>query len=431
MISAGRLAPQDWLEAAETRVVVAALTAAGAEVRFVGGCVRDAVLDRPIRDIDLATGDPPDRVVRLLEDAGIRAIPTGIDHGTVTAVVDEAHFEVTTLRLDVETYGRRARVEFTDDWQVDAARRDFTINALYCDPEGRLFDPFGGLADLRDSRVRFVGDARARIREDVLRILRFFRFLAHYGRLPADAEGLAACRALAGLLPALSGERVAGEVLRLLEAPDPGPVVALMRQEGILEHVLPEATALARLDALVTIEGLMLDIDPVRRLGALLAPDTATVTDVARRLRLSGAERGRLLRLAAPPERIEAALDPRRLRRLLHELGAAVFRDLTLLAWAEALAGSATLAGGDEASWRALLAAADEWVPLSLPVRGKDVLGLGVEPGPEVGRLLAVLGTWWGDDDFRAGRAEALAKLQTLVPSGAPVANGEQEGEGG
>ncbi len=431
MISAGRLARRGWLEAPETRAVAAALVADGAEVRFVGGCVRDAVLDRPIRDIDIATGDPPDRVVRLLEDAGIRAIPTGIDHGTITAIVGDAHFEVTTLRLDIETDGRRARVEFTDDWQADAARRDFTINALYCDPEGRIYDPFGGLADLRDHRVRFVGDAQARIREDVLRLLRFFRFLAHYGHLPADQESLSACRALAGMVPTLSGERVAGEVLRLLEAPDPGPIVALMQDEGILAHVLPEATGHARLVALVTVEGLSLGTDPLRRLGALLASDADAVTDVARRLRLSGAERARLLRLAAPPATIEPKTDVRQLRRLLHELGADAFRDLALLAWAEALAVSAAPAQSQAQAWRALLTAAEEWVPLALPVKGRDVLGLGVAPGPEVGRLLAAVEAWWVEGDFQAGRAEALGKLHDLAAAAPPAGHGKQEGEDG
>jgi poly(A) polymerase len=429
VIPAGRLARQDWLEEPETRAVAAALASAGAEVRFVGGCVRDAILDRPIRDIDIATGDPPDRVIRLLQDAGIRAVPTGLNHGTVTAVVGAAHFEVTTLRLDVETDGRRARVEYTDDWRADAARRDFTINALYCDPDGRLFDPFGGLADLRGRRVLFVGDARARIREDVLRLLRFFRFLAYYGNLPADADSLAACRELAHLLPTLSGERVAGEVLRLLGAPDPGPVVALMRAEGILAYILPEATGLARLDALVTIEGLTLGTDPLRRLGALLAPDAAAVTGVARRLRLSGAERARLLRLADPTSRIERTPDARRPRRLLHKLGADGFRDLTLLAWAEALAGSATPSHRGAAGWRTLLVAADEWVPLSLPVKGGDVLDLGVTPGPEVGRLLDAVEAWWVEGDFQAGRADALGKLRALVAAGPVGANGKQEGK--
>ena len=182
------------MQAPATRAVLVALTADGSDVRFVGGCVRDAVLRRPIRDIDIATHDPPERVMALLDAAGIKAVPTGIVHGTVTAVLGKAHFEITTLRRDVETYGRHARVEFTNDWTADAARRDFTINALFCRPDGLIFDPFDGLADLGAGRVRFVGNAMQRIDEDVLRLLRFFRFFAHYGRPPADIEALAACR---------------------------------------------------------------------------------------------------------------------------------------------------------------------------------------------------------------------------------------------
>ena len=181
----GKLHPQPWMTAPETRLVLEALAEAGCEVRFIGGCVRDAVLKRPVRDIDLALPLPPDQVINLLRQAGIKVIPTGVDHGTVTAVVSSMHFEITTLRMDVETYGRRAKVAFIDDWSADAARRDFTFNALSCTPDGDIYDYFDGLEDLGHGRVRFVGDARDRIGEDVLRLLRFFRFYAHYGRPPA------------------------------------------------------------------------------------------------------------------------------------------------------------------------------------------------------------------------------------------------------
>src|SRR6185437_3989474 len=227
-----RIARPAWVDDAGTRAVLAALGAEGGTARFVGGCVRDTLLGRPIGDIDIATPLTPDRVLARLKAAGIKAVPTGLVHGTVTAVTPQRHLEITTLRRDVETDGRHARIAFTADWAADAARRDFTMNALYLDADGNLFDPMGGLADLRAGRVRFVGDAATRIREDVLRLLRFYRFHAQLGRGTADPTARAACHALAALLPSLSGERIAAETLKLLAAADPIPTLALMAEDG-------------------------------------------------------------------------------------------------------------------------------------------------------------------------------------------------------
>ncbi|MEX0697000.1 MAG: CCA tRNA nucleotidyltransferase [Dongiaceae bacterium] len=417
----GRLAPQPWMTAAETRAVLDALTAEGGEVRFVGGCVRDAVLGRPVKDVDIATHDPPERVIALLERAGLKAVPTGIAHGTVTAVVGGKHFEITTLRRDVETFGRRARVEFTDDWAADAARRDLTMNALFCSPDGALYDPFGGLADLRAGRVRFVGDAAARIREDVLRLLRFFRFYAHYGRPPPDPEALAAAKALAPLLPTLSGERVRGETFKLLRAPDPASVFALMAGEGVLARVLPEAANLARLGALVAIEAAVAGPDALRRLAALLDGGRASAAAVAMRLRLSNRERDRLLGLAAAPV-VTPDLDLAARRRLRHELGAERFRDLALLAWAEKR-GQSPFSAADAADWRDLLTAAD-WTPPAFPVKGKDAVRLGVAAGPAVGRLVAAIEEWWVAEDFRPDRKACLKKLRELAADDPPPSHG-------
>ncbi|MDX1426079.1 MAG: CCA tRNA nucleotidyltransferase, partial [Kiloniellales bacterium] len=285
MEPAGKIAPQDWMTAPATRAVLAALGAEGAVPRFVGGCVRDAVVARPVTDVDIATPDPPQRVIALIERAGLKAVPTGLAHGTVTAVADGRPFEVTSLRVDVETYGRHAKVAFTDDWQADAARRDLTINALSCDPDGRIYDYFGGLADLRAGRVRFVGEPRARIREDYLRLLRFFRFHAHYGRGAPDPEGLAAAGELAPEATHLSGERVRAELLRLLAAPDPAPVVAVMAAAGVLRAFLPEAgpgpDGAAALAALGELPGATAEPDPLLRLAALLPPDPAAAGAVA------------------------------------------------------------------------------------------------------------------------------------------------------
>lgn len=423
MEPSGRLDPQPWMTASETREVVAALTADGADVRFVGGCVRDAVIGRPVRDVDIATHDPPEQVMRLLERAGITAVPTGLKHGTVTAVVGASHFEITTLRRDVETFGRHATVEFTNDWAADAARRDLTMNALFCAPDGRLYDPFGGLADLRARRVRFVGDARTRIREDVLRLLRFFRFYAHYGTPPPDPEALAAARELAPLLPTLSGERVCGETLKLLAAPDPAAVLALMRDDDVLGHFLPEGSAIARLGAMVTVEGvvparLVPAADPIRRLAALIDGGAPSAEAVALRLRLSNAERERLLALSGGPWPV-ADLDPAARRRLLYRLGAERFRDAALYAWADALSRGATVARRDSDDWIDLVATIESALP-DFPLRGRDALDLGLAPGPEVGRLIAAVESWWIDGDFRAGRDACLDHLAELARSATP-----------
>jgi len=410
----GQLSPQSWMEAPETRAVIAALTADGAEVRFVGGCVRDAVQNRPIHDIDIATPDPPQRVLALLDDAGIRAIPTGLAHGTVTAVIGAAHFEITTLRRDVATDGRHAEVVFTDDWVADAARRDFTINALSADPAGRIFDPFNGLADLGAGRVRFVGAPLRRIEEDVLRLLRFFRFHAFYGRGAAcDRAALAACRQMSPHLADLSGERVAAELLRLLGAEDPATILLVMQGEGVLAALLPEGDDITRLRQLAWLErrGLVRpDIrpDPLRRLAALLGPTPEAARAVAARLKLSGVDRDRLVAMAAPQVTVTPALDPALRRRALRRLGGALFRDLALLGWARHRIGLAHVDPADSAGWVALLDEAAAWVPVTLPLRGRDLLALGVPAGPAVGQVLARLDQWWEDNDFRPTRDECL-----------------------
>lgn len=400
---AERIAPQPWMSDAATLAVLGALTAAGGDARFVGGCVRDALLGRAIVDIDIATPLLPEEVRRRLEAAQIKAVPTGLAHGTVTAIAPPRQFEITTLRRDVETFGRHARVQFTDDWAEDARRRDFTMNALFLDADGNLFDPVGGLGDLRAGHVRFVGDASARIREDVLRLLRFYRFHAHYGRGAADAEARAACRALATLLPMLSGERVAAETLKLLAAPDPLPTLRMMAEDGVLAAFLPEARHFGRLAALLPLEP---GADALRRLGALLDGDARAAAAVAERLRLSSEQSERLVALAAPPLAVDLAGDERAQRRAVQRLGADLYRDLVLLRAA---------AEGDAARGRALLAFADAWRPLEFPLKGRDVTALGVPAGPEIGRLLAALERWWEAGDFRADRKAALAELKRRV----------------
>ena len=393
-----------WLTAADTRAVLEALMADGKPARLVGGCVRDALAGRPVTDVDIATPETPPRVIDLLRAAGLKAVPTGVEHGTVTAVVRGKPFEVTTLRRDVTTDGRHAVVAFTDDWTEDAARRDFTMNALSADPDGRVHDPFDGVADLAAGRVRFVGEARARIREDVLRILRFFRFHAHYGKGAPDADGLAACRELAPLLPRLSAERVATELLKLLKAPDAAATVRLMRESGILAPILAELGDIERLRVLQGIDDAAAR-DPVLRLAALLPDDPGVAGAVAERLRLSNAERERLVAVAGPPTAFWPVHGERSLRRALHRLGMPIVRDLGLLA----------LARGDTALGRPALAAVEAWRPVTLPVKGQDALDLGVPAGRRVGELIGAVEYWWEEGDYRADRAACLAQLKSLV----------------
>lgn len=404
-----------WMTAPGTRAVIDALTAGGADVRFVGGCVRDALLGRGSNDIDIGTPDPPERVQALLKDAGIetRTVPRGIAHGTVTALASGSRYEITTLRRDERTDGRHAEVAFTDDWQEDAARRDFSINVMSAAPDGTLYDYFGGQADLEAGRVRFVGDPATRIAEDHLRILRFFRFHARYGSRAPDEAALAACKAAAHTISTLSGERVQAEMLKLLAAPDPLPAIETMRQTGVLAQLLPETPRMDPLARLIAIESGVGEADPIRRLGALLA-DAAAAHVVAARWKLGGADGARLADLCAPPAPLTPDLDRPSQRRRLYRLGSALFRDLVLLAWAKEAEGE------NETSWRAMLETAAAWEEPALPVTGADVLACGVQAGPAVGRLLFAVEAWWKDRDFAPDRADALAKLKELAAAGRP-----------
>jgi poly(A) polymerase len=418
----GRIHPQPWMIAPETRAVLNALMADGAEVRFIGGCVRDAVLRLPIRDIDLALAVPPQRVMALLERAGIKVIPTGLAHGTVTAIVGAKMFEITSLRIDVETFGRRAKVAFTDDWKADAARRDFTINALSCSVDGDIFDYFGGLEDLGQGWVSFVGNASERIGEDVLRLLRFFRFYAHYGRPPPDEDALFACRAWAEKVQTLSGERVRVEIFRTLMAANPADVFQLMQDWHVLEHVLPEANGVGCLRALSWLDTRALNMesvapDPVRRLAALLATDPAGAERVADRLRLSVRQRDRLKVMIGRPFAIDLDGGSQATSRALYHLGSHATQDLALLEWAGEIAGSAGLARGRNARWKQLLQRIDAWQPIAFPLKGRDALALGIPPGPRMGALLRAVEAWWEEDGFRANHDACAARLKALIAS--------------
>ncbi|MDR3524186.1 MAG: CCA tRNA nucleotidyltransferase [Acetobacteraceae bacterium] len=368
------ITPPDFLIHPGLRAVLAAVPAA----RLVGGCVRDALAGVEVHDIDLATPDAPQEVVRLLEQAGLRAIPTGIAHGTITAFVDGESIEITTLRRDVQTDGRHAVVAFTDDWRQDAARRDFTINAMSMTPDGTVFDYFGGADDLRAGVVRFVGEAALRIREDYLRILRYFRFFARYNPAMADPAATAAIAAERQGLAQLSAERVWSEMRRILEAASPDRALGLMQRLGVLAELLPEAR-------LVSVD--LLPADPVLRLAALLPQGRAP-------LNLSGAEAERLAALVLPALSEEASDDD--LRRALADTAP------------EILIGRAWLAGSSP-MLRVRIASMP--VPV-FPVQGRDLAQAGVQPGPEMGRMLRDLRAEW----LRAGclpdRAALLARVR-------------------
>ncbi len=388
------------MRTAATHKVMAALTVGGQQARFVGGCVRDSLLGRPISDIDIATPMTPDEVSAVAVAAGLKAVPTGVDHGTVTVVADGQPFEVTTLRRDLETDGRHAVVAFTDDWEQDAARRDFTLNALFADTDGRLFDYFGGVADARAGRIRFVGDPVRRIEEDVLRLLRYFRFYAQLGTSPADPAALEACRAMAGRIDSLSGERVRVEVLKLLAAKEPIPAWRLMIETGVSQSTIAESGDVGRLTGLLAVEE---QADPVLRLVALLAGGTEAIARLADRLRMSRAERDRLAALADRGDAVTPEISPPALRRMIYERGSVIVRDLVLLAWAKD--------PGDD-RYRDLLGLAGDWKPPRFPLKGRDALSLGVAAGPAVGDLLKAIEDDWIAGDFQADRQALLAELK-------------------
>ncbi|KDP94133.1 poly-A polymerase [Brevundimonas sp. EAKA] len=394
---------QPWLEAKATRAVMAALQAAGGPdcARFVGGCVRNSLLGQPVDDIDIATRLRPEETMAALQAAGLKVVPTGLEHGTVTGVSERKPYEITTLRRDVETDGRRAVVAFTEDWAEDAARRDFRLNALYADAAGMVFDPTGGgLADAAEGRIVFVGEAETRIREDYLRILRFFRFQAWYGRGQPDATGLAACAALKAGMAQLSAERVSKELLKLLAARDPRSTVRAMAETGVLGQVLPDAQPLNLFEAMCGLTG-----DPVLRLSALLPADEGAVVRIAGSLRLSNGMRDRLAAAVAEGPVVAPDMTEAEARAAIYRLGRGAFEDR--LTRAEA-------AGGDGAALRRLAA---EWTPPKMPVGGRELVRLGLKPGPETGRVLKAFEAGWIADDFPSDGHEGRLRAAMASPA--------------
>ena len=399
--------------------VLALLNGEGGEARVAGGAVRNSLMGLPVADIDIATTLRPDEVVARAKAAGIKAVPTGIEHGTVTLVLDGKPFEVTTLRRDVATDGRHAEVAFGTDWRMDAERRDLTINALYATADGTVVDLVNGLPDIESRTVRFIGDAATRIAEDHLRILRFFRFFALYGSGRPDAEGLKACARAKDTLANLSAERVWSETKKLLAAPDPGRALLWMRQAGVLTQILPETEkwGIDAIPGLVDAERAFdWTPDALLRLAAMVPPDRARLKALAERLRLSKAEAAVLDHWAAAPE-IAPRLAETAFDRLLYRNGPQGLAIRLKLALAAARARGL---GDPEALafsglCQRLFARAGKWKKPTFPLNGADVLAAGVPAGPKVGAVLGTLEEEWVAGNFRSDRAKLLARLEGLV----------------
>lgn len=386
------LAGAPWLMAPSLQRIFAAIAEAGGEARVAGGAVRNALIGEAVTEVDVATTLSPDQVTQACTARGMSVHPTGIDHGTVTVVADHHPYEVTTLRHDVETDGRRAKVKFTDDWEADAMRRDFTMNALYCDARGKVFDVTRGYADILARRVIFVGAPEQRIAEDYLRILRFFRFHARYGEGAPDAAGLAACVRLKPGLDGLSAERIRQEMFKLMAARGAVPTLRLMAKQGILAQLLPYTEDWRVLERLPP--------DPLLRLAVLAREPLA----MKERWRLSNHEGKRLAAICSlvPPSPCLREMEQ---KIILYQIGPEAWRDLVLIARARA---DAAL---DDAAWQSLLELPDHWDIPVMPVSGSDLLAAGMNPGPGIGVTLRQLEDWWVASGFTTGKQDLLKRL--------------------
>ena len=413
------IADEDWFRNPALQRILSVLNADGGEGRIVGGAVRNALMGIPVGDIDIATTLRPEAVIERAKAAGIKTVSTGIEHGTVTLVTDGQAFEVTTLRRDIETDGRHAQVAFGTDWQEDAERRDLTINALYAKAGGEVVDLVGGLSDIKSRTIRFIGDAGTRIAEDYLRILRFFRFFAHYGSGRPDAEGLRACARAKDKLSTLSAERVWAETKKLLSASDPSRALLWMRQAGVLTEILPETEkwGIDSIHGLVAAEqALSWSPDPMLRLAAIVPPDPARVEAMAKRLRMSKAEAARLAAWAAVPNLPDEVTDVGFDRLLYRQSEEGMVIRLKL-----ALAAARSAAEGDPAAMRksarlsVLLGRAEAYERPVFPLSGADVLAAGVPAGKKVGEILVSLENFWVERNFLPDRAALTTRLDELL----------------
>jgi poly(A) polymerase len=405
MTDARALIDAPWLRSGPAARVLALLNGDGAEARVVGGAVRNALLGIPVSDIDIATTALPAEVIRRAKATGIKSVPTGIAHGTVTLVVDAQPFEVTTLRQDVETFGRKAKVAFGTDWARDAERRDFTINGLSVGADGVVHDYVGGLADIAAKRVRFIGDPKLRIVEDYLRILRFFRIHAAYGVGEPDREGYLACIGGSAGLANLSAERMRMEMLKLVVAQGAATAVVAMADGGLLLPIFGGVAYTGAFAAMIAVEhALGLEPNAIRRLGALAVALTEDARRLAARLRLTNNEAKALDSMGHRWWRM-AGMDEARARRRLYRLGAERYRDRLMLAWAR------DGAPANSASWRDLATLPERWSAPKFPLKAADFVGRGIDAGPALGHVLGLAEDAWLAADFPpdAPALEAIA----------------------
>ncbi|MEH6476864.1 MAG: CCA tRNA nucleotidyltransferase [Sneathiella sp.] len=389
--------PPRWMSCPESQLLFASLRKAGGEGRFVGGCVRDALLGEISDDIDVCTNLTPEAVMSGLSSSNIRVIPTGLKHGTVTAIVGDYKYEITTLRVDVETDGRHATVSFTENWREDAARRDFTINALYLTEQGELNDYFGGQQDLQSGIVRFIGDADARIEEDRLRVLRYFRFFARFGEGLPDDKAVKACTKAASHLGQLSKERITQEFMRLLETERSPEVLLLMAKTDVLGSILPGEISPDRYKNLMV---LSVGSDVTQRLSVLFQGNKDWAKNISSYLRLSGRTEKRLQAMCAEDLPLTLSLEEQ--RASLYQLGVETFTDRLLLAWSK---------GAKDEICLQYLDLAKSWEIPTFPVSGRDLINKGHHPGKMLGELLAKLDAIWIESDFQMTKSDLLARL--------------------
>ncbi len=414
------LTKESWLSWPETHTLIEIFTAAEKEIRFVGGAVRDLLISKQVHDVDVATTASPQQVLGILQKADVRAIPTGLSHGTITAIIGEVSFEITTLRSDIKTFGRHAEVQFTDDWRQDSERRDFTINGLYCDVDGRVYDYHQGLEDLRHRRVRFIGDASKRISEDALRILRFFRFTAYYSENEIDGEGLAACHQHREMLQNLSGERIANEMFLLLNAPSAPDILDLMKEQQLTQFIFGYAI---NTRSLLTWRKIALLIDepesqfalpiPMIILALLCRSQKGAMDDfIISRWKLSNADADFLRYLTHAPA-INHDVSEHKQKQILRQIGAAKFRALAVISWTEHLAQASAQSKLLAAAYRPIIWLAEHWEIPQFPLSGGDLAALGLPAGPTMGAWLKQLEEWWEREGYSPSKEDILNRFKS------------------